>query len=190
MKFFSILTLLLGVALFAGGCHKAEVKPPEQPTPPPQTQVTPPPTTPTTPTPPETQTQPGEIAKVTPPNTEQVVPGVTFSDIHFDFDKYVIKAGDKATIKTVVDWLTKDPENKVRIEGNCDARGTSEYNVALGDKRAAAARDYMVAMGINTNRIETVSYGKDKPLCTESTESCYAKNRRDHFVILIGTAPK
>ncbi len=189
MKFFSILTLLMGLMLVASGCHKQAIAPEKATAPAPAPAPTPAPAPAPAPAP-ETKTPSGGIAKITPPSTEKVVPGIPFNDIHFDFDKYDIKSADKDTLKKLANWLSENPENKVRIEGNCDARGTREYNIALGDRRAGAARDYLVALGINTSRIETISYGKDKPLCTEATESCYARNRRDHFVILIGTAPK
>ena len=70
------------------------------------------------------------------------------------------------------------------VEGHCDERGTNEYNLALGDRRSRAVRDYLVALGIGSNRIETISYGEEKPVCAEKTEECWAKNRRAHFVVL------
>ena len=73
---------------------------------------------------------------------------------------------------------------KILIEGHCDDRGTNEYNLALGDRRAKSVRDYLVALGIASNRIETISYGEEEPLCTDQTEECWAKNRRAHFIIL------
>ncbi len=79
--------------------------------------------------------------------------------------------------------LSPNPKTKVVVEGNCDERGTSEYNLALGDRRANAAKSYLVSLGIPSRRIKTISYGKEKPLCTESTEECWSKNRRDHFVL-------
>ncbi len=104
-------------------------------------------------------------------------------DIHFDFDKYAIKSDDTPTLKEVAETLRSNGKVKVVIEGNCDERGTAEYNLALGDRRATAAKEYLLSLGIPSNRMETVSYGKEKPMCTESTEACWAKNRRDHFVL-------
>ena len=104
-------------------------------------------------------------------------------DIHFDFDRYIIMSGDKTILKQVADTLRKNSNLKVTIEGNCDERGTNEYNLALGDRRAKAAKDFLLSLGIQSGRMDTVSYGEEKPLCTESTEACWAKNRRDHFVL-------
>ncbi len=107
-----------------------------------------------------------------------------FEDIHFDFDKYDIRPDAKPILESLSDWLIKNKSSKLLIEGHCDERGTSEYNLALGDRRAKATKDYLVALGVPSGRIETISYGKEKPICTESTEECWQKNRRAHFVVL------
>jgi peptidoglycan-associated lipoprotein len=103
-------------------------------------------------------------------------------DIYFAFDKYDLDGKAKDTLKSLAAILSKKSVN-VTIEGNCDERGTKEYNLALGDKRANAAKQFLVSLGISSSRISTVSYGKEKPVCTESTEGCWAKNRRDHFIV-------
>ncbi len=105
-------------------------------------------------------------------------------DILFDFDKYDIKDDAKPVLKELASMLSKNVKAKTVIEGHCDERGTAEYNLALGDKRAGAAKAYLVSLGIPSARIDTVSYGKEKPVCTESTEECWAKNRRAHFVLV------
>jgi peptidoglycan-associated lipoprotein len=110
--------------------------------------------------------------------------GGLFEDIHFDFDMYDIRADAKPELEKIASWMLKNTSTKLSIEGHCDDRGTSEYNLALGDRRAKAAKDYLMALGIASGRIETVSYGKEKLLCTEKTEECWAKNRRAHFVVL------
>lgn len=107
-----------------------------------------------------------------------------FEDVHFDFDKYDIRADAKPELQKIASWLLKNTSAKLSVEGHCDDRGTSEYNLALGDRRAKAVRDYLVALGVPSNRIETVSYGKEKPICSEKTEECWTKNRRAHFVVL------
>jgi peptidoglycan-associated lipoprotein len=107
-----------------------------------------------------------------------------FEDIHFDFDKYDIRSDAQPVLQKIASWLLKNTSIKILIEGHCDERGTNEYNLALGDRRAKAARDYLTALGLASNRIEMVSYGEEKPLCTEKTEECWAKNRRAHFVLL------
>jgi peptidoglycan-associated lipoprotein len=101
--------------------------------------------------------------------------------IYFDFDKSEIKAEAKAILEKKAAWLRANPSYKVKIEGNCDERGTNEYNLALGDRRAKAAQKYLNALGISMDRMSTISYGEEKPACTEKSEKCWSKNRRDDF---------
>jgi peptidoglycan-associated lipoprotein len=107
-----------------------------------------------------------------------------FEDIYFDYDQYDIRADSQAVLQTVASWMLKNTAAKILIEGHCDDRGTNEYNLALGDRRAKSVRDYLVALGIASSRIETISYGEEEPICTDQTEECWAKNRRAHFIIL------
>jgi OOP family OmpA-OmpF porin len=119
-------------------------------------------------------------AMVPPP----MVPGVDKLDaIYFDFDKYDLRPESRATLKKNADWLTRNPDRKVVIEGNCDERGTNEYNMALGQRRAEAAAKYLNTLGVSAGRISTISYGEDRPVCKESTEECWARNRRDDFIL-------
>jgi len=101
--------------------------------------------------------------------------------IYFDFDKSDIKADAKAILEKKAAWLRANPSYRVKIEGNCDERGTNEYNLALGDRRAKAAQKYLNALGISMDRMSTISYGEEKPSCTEKNEKCWSKNRRDDF---------
>lgn len=107
-----------------------------------------------------------------------------FNDIYFDFDKYDIRPDARPVLQEVAAWLLKNTDARLSIEGHCDERGTNEYNLALGDRRARAARDALIALGVAPKRIETISFGEEKPQCTEQTEECWAKNRRAHFVVL------
>jgi peptidoglycan-associated lipoprotein len=107
-----------------------------------------------------------------------------FKDIHFDFDKYSIQDSYTGELKSIAAWMRKHSDAKLSIEGHCDDRGTNEYNLALGDRRAKAVKDYLVSLGVPSSRVETISYGEEKPLCTEQTEECWARNRRAHFVVL------
>jgi peptidoglycan-associated lipoprotein len=104
-------------------------------------------------------------------------------DIHFEFDQYLLSEEDKGILNKKAQWLKDFPAAKVFIEGHCDERGSAEYNLALGQKRADAAMNYLTSLGINANRISTVSYGKENPLDPGSNEAAWAKNRRDHFVL-------
>jgi peptidoglycan-associated lipoprotein len=103
-------------------------------------------------------------------------------DIYFDFDRADLRADARDTLKANAQWLNNNPATTVQIEGHCDERGTAEYNLALGAKRAQAAKDYLVTLGVSEQRISTVSYGQELPVCTEHNEECWQKNRHDRFV--------
>lgn len=105
------------------------------------------------------------------------------SDIHFDYNDSTIRGQDGEILKSNAQWLQSHPNSRVQIEGHCDDRGSEEYNIALGARRAQAAKDYLSTLGIASDRMSTISYGKELPLCSEETEDCWAQNRRDHFVV-------
>lgn len=106
--------------------------------------------------------------------------------IHFDFDKASILAGDQQTLDQKIAILQKNPSLRVQISGHCDERGSDEYNLALGNRRANAAKQYLVSHGIDASRIETISYGEERPLSPGHDEDSWAQNRRDEFTILAG----
>jgi len=108
-----------------------------------------------------------------------------FEDVLFDYDKYDVKDSYKAEMQEISKWMTKNSSATLSIEGHCDDRGTNEYNLALGDRRAKSVKDLLIALGVPSSRIETISYGEEKPVCTEQSEDCWTKNRRAHFVILM-----
>ncbi|MGH7864486.1 MAG: peptidoglycan-associated lipoprotein Pal [Candidatus Binataceae bacterium] len=110
--------------------------------------------------------------------------GGPLTDVHFDYDEYTIRPQDGEVLRANASWLREHAENRVQVEGHCDERGSEEYNIALGAKRAQAAKDYLVTLGVTPARVSTISYGKELQLCSESTESCWAQNRRAHFVTL------
>lgn len=112
-----------------------------------------------------------------------VSPIAGFDYIYFDFDKYNVKSEYRDTLKKVADWVKNNADYKLRIEGNCDERGTAEYNLALGEKRANSAKDYLVKLGIAKAKINIISYGKEKPVDSGHTEEAWAKNRNAHFVV-------
>ena len=131
---------------------------------------------------PTTEVAPVAEVKETPPPPEAPVE-TALEPIYFDFDKSNLKPDATATLTKNAEWISKNPTAKIIIEGNCDERGTSEYNVALGERRATSAKQYLIKLGIAADRLSTVSYGKEKPICTEQNESCWCKNRRDDFKI-------
>jgi peptidoglycan-associated lipoprotein len=109
--------------------------------------------------------------------------GGPLSDIHFGYNESTIQEQDGSVLKSNASWLQAHPQTKVQVEGFCDERGSEEYNIALGARRAQAGKDYLVTLGIAGDRLSTISYGKELPLCTEHDESCWSQNRRDHFSV-------
>ena len=103
-------------------------------------------------------------------------------EVYFEFDRYDLDTDDRAILRTNAEWLKKSSALRVEIEGHCDERGTNEYNLALGAKRAQVAKDYLMSLGVEPNRISTTSYGEEIPICREQSEDCWQKNRRDRFV--------
>ena len=103
-------------------------------------------------------------------------------DIYFDFDRYDLRADARNVLKANADWLKQNPSATVEIEGHCDERGTAEFNLALGAKRAQSAKDYLATLGVDAERLSTISYGQEIPVCSEHTEECWQKNRHDRFV--------
>lgn len=123
----------------------------------------------------------------TSPNVTETSVEQTFAsqiqDVYFDFDSSNIRADAQTALAHDAEILKQYPQINVTIAGHCDERGSEEYNLGLGDRRATAAKNYLVNLGIPANRISTISYGKDRPFCTEHTEECWQQNRRDHFTM-------
>jgi peptidoglycan-associated lipoprotein len=143
----------------------------------PATKPTPGPTM--TPTP----AAPATAAPTTPPpRPSEFRENENLKDIFFDFDKYDIRAGDAKILDGNAAWL-KTNNDLVLIEGHCDERGTNEYNLALGERRAKATMNYLVGQGVQANRITIISYGEERPTCTDHSEGCWARNRRAHFLV-------
>ena len=109
--------------------------------------------------------------------------GGPLSDIHFGYNDSTINDQDGSVLKSNASWLQAHPQTKVQVEGYCDERGSEEYNIALGAKRAEAGKDYLETLGISNTRMSTISYGKELPLCQDHDESCWSQNRRDHFSV-------
>ena len=105
-------------------------------------------------------------------------------DVHFGYDSYEVESEGRDVLARNVEWLRQNPRAKVELEGHADSRGTIEYNLALGAKRAKSVKDALVNQGIAADRISTISYGEELPLCREEIDSCWARNRRVHSVVL------
>lgn len=122
-------------------------------------------------------------SSTTRPSPKEFAAVPQVQDIYFDFDKYDIRPGDAKTLDANAGWLKANAAQLVLIEGHCDERGTNEYNLALGERRAKAAMNYLVSQGVQANRITIISYGEERPFCTEKNEGCWSKNRRAHFLV-------
>jgi peptidoglycan-associated lipoprotein len=139
---------------------------------------------------PMTEAPPPPMA-VTPATPPSMAPGIAvteerlsqFDDVQFDFDKSDVKEDGRKACRVVADFLKKNPSARIQIEGHCDERGTSEYNMALGERRATAVMTYLVSLGVSKGALSTVSFGKEKPLDPGHDEGAWAKNRRAHFVL-------
>ncbi len=142
-----------------------------------------PPATHTTP-----MSQPGRVTSSILPGSEQDFRVNVGDTVHFALNRYQIEDNDKAVLQRQAAWLSKFPRVRVRIEGHCDERGTREYNLALGARRANAVKEYLAGQGVAMGRLETISYGKERPICTESNEACWAQNRRGVTTISSGAA--
>ncbi|OLD27812.1 MAG: peptidoglycan-associated lipoprotein [Candidatus Rokubacteria bacterium 13_1_20CM_2_69_58] len=188
-----MLLLVLGVV--AAGCAKrpattsvaapppsapAPAAPPATPAPAPSTPApaAPVPSTPSTPAP-----APAPAATTARPAPAEFASIPELKDIHFDFDKYDVRPDAARTLDANAAWLKSNGNQLLLIEGHCDERGTNEYNLALGERRAKSAMNYLVSQGVQASRITIISYGEERPLCTEHTETCWAQNRRDHFLV-------
>jgi len=107
-------------------------------------------------------------------------------DVFFAYDSWTISEEERQSLNRNAEWIKSNSSALVKVEGHCDERGTSAYNLVLGEKRAKAARNYLVELGVGTQRLSVVSYGKERPSCNEHAESCYQQNRRAHLVVKTG----
>lgn len=168
----AILVLALAAALLVGCAAK---KPEPGPPPPPVVTPTPQPDKPFVEKTPET---------LQPSDADYFNKQGVLKDINYDTDKWDITPAARAILKENAAWLLAHPEFRLSIEGHCDERNTESYNLALGERRANAAKEYLIGLGVPGDRLSTVSYGKARPVCTQATEDCWAKNRRAHFMLM------
>jgi peptidoglycan-associated lipoprotein len=129
-----------------------------------------------------TVTAPPPPPAATPSPTDEDLFGQSVRDIYFDYDKSDIRSDQQASIQADAQFLMQHTNINFTIEGHCDDRGSTEYNLALGDQRASSVKNALVTLGVNASRIKTISYGKEKPFCMEDNEACWQQNRRGHFV--------
>lgn len=171
------LCVILSVAFYwLTGCAQTATTQPETAPPSPRAAV--PRETPRAPTaPPSLEAARRGEKPVTPASSP-------LKEIYFDFDRYDLRPDARETLKANAAWLKGNPSARIEIEGHADERGTNEYNLALGAKRAQASKDYLVTLGISAQRMSTISYGEELPVCREQTEECWQRNRRARFVII------
>ncbi len=180
MKKATLVLLAFAAIASVAACGK---KPAPAPPPPPPVAPAPPPPAPPPAPRPEVQPQLDEYARLRAMSAEEIERSGLLGEIYFDFDRSEIRDADRATLTKNADALKKYDFLRVTVEGHCDERGTVEYNLALGDRRAKAAYDYLVSLGVPADRLKTVSYGKEVPVCQAATEECWQKNRRGHFTV-------
>lgn len=184
----ALLVALGMAALVASGCAKKEVVKSEEPVA--ETVKAEPPKVEPQPEPPQPAPAPVEQPKAEAPVQEvvqpkAVAPIASFETIYFDFDKSDLRQDARDVLYKNADILLKNnPDVKIRIEGNCDERGSAEYNLALGERRAKSAQQYLITLGVPADRLSTISYGKEKPAVEGHDEAAWAKNRRDDFAIV------
>ena len=186
------LLITISLSLLIGACARRPNIPvvaapaPTTPAPAAPPAPAPPPPAPAPAAPPAPAPAPAPPATAMPapaPAPKEFMPNDNVKPIYFDFDKSVIRPGDAKILDASAAWLKQNANQLLLIEGHCDERGTNEYNLALGDRRAKAAMNYLVAQGISADRVTIVSYGEERPVCTEHNEACWSKNRRDQFLV-------
>lgn len=183
-----VIASALLILLIVNGCARRTPAPaPPPPAPPPAAAAPAPPPPPPpppkpepAPAPPRALTEEELFAKKTVEDLNRERP---LGEVYFDFDQAVIREDQRPTLQKNADWLRRWSSVRVSIEGHADSRGTNEYNLALGERRAAAVRDYLIGLGIAADRMVTVSKGEEEPVCREENEDCWSRNRRGAFVI-------
>ena len=174
------------LVVFAAGCHKkvAAAPPAPPPAPTPTAPVTPPPPPPPpapTPAPaPRPLSEDDVFARKT---VDQLNAERPLDDVYFDLDKSEIRDDARASLQKDATWLKRWTSTSITLEGHCDARGSAEYNLGLGSRRATAVKDYLVSLGVPGGRVTVISKGKEQPFCNDDNESCWQQNRRGHFLI-------
>jgi peptidoglycan-associated lipoprotein len=180
-----VLAICTMVVLSAACSKKAPVAAPQPPAPPAPTTPAPPPPPPPPPPPspapaPKPLTEDEVFARKSLAELNAEKP---LQDVYFDYDKAILRDEARAALQKNAEWLKRRAGTKITVEGHCDARGTNEYNLALGDKRAVAVQNYLTSLGVAADRIMAVSKGEESPFCTEELESCFTQNRRGHFIL-------
>lgn len=136
-----------------------------------------------TPSPSSSSMDESDLEKRVEERVEKEPEGGPLKQIFFDYDSSALSSEARQTLQANADWLTSNPDAKVEIEGHCDERGSASYNLALGAKRAQAAQEHLIGLGVASERLSTISYGEELPVCNDANESCWQQNRRGHFQV-------
>jgi peptidoglycan-associated lipoprotein len=184
----STLALSAALAIAAAGCHKkvpAAAPAPPPPPPPPAAPRTPPPppAPPPAPAPAPTPRPLSEEEIFSRKSVDQLNAEKPLDDVFFDLDMSTMRDDAKPALQKDAEWLKKWGSVAITIEGHCDSRGSAEYNLGLGNRRATSVKDYLVSLGVPASRITVVSKGKEQPLCNDANEGCWQQNRRGHFIV-------
>jgi peptidoglycan-associated lipoprotein len=185
MRLFPIAALALVISIGAAGCaKKAPAAAPPPPPPPAATPTPPPPPPPPPPSPPPPSPKPLTEEEVfAGKSVDQLNAEKPLGDVFFDYDSATVSEEGRAALQKNADWLKRWSSVAFTVEGHCDNRGTPEYNLALGERRSNAVREYLLSLGIAGSRVQSVSKGEEQPFCREDAESCWSQNRRGHFII-------
>lgn len=179
-----LVTLCVVFSLSAAACAKKAPEPAPAPPPPAAPAAPPAPPAPPPPAPPPAAPRPLTEEEIfAKKSLEELNAERPLADVYFDLDESSIRDDARGPLQKNADWLKRWTSTRISIEGHADERGSSEYNLALGERRANSVRDYLVSLGVPTDRVSVVSKGKESPFCTESNESCWQQNRRGHFII-------
>jgi peptidoglycan-associated lipoprotein len=181
-----VFSAIVAVAITASACGKKVPPVAPAPAPPPAAApASPPPPPPPAPapTPPATPRALTEEEVFSRKSLDQLNAEKPLGDAFFDYDKAEIRGDSRAALQKNADFMKKWPSVVVSVEGHCDARGSSEYNLALGSRRGNAVKDYLLGLGVAANRVTVLSKGKEQPFCTEESEACWQQNRRGHFIV-------
>ena len=192
----ALMSTTVALALLVAACHKAPPQVAAAPPPPPAPVVQPAPPPPTVPPPPPPPTPARPPAPTPPPpappteeqlfarkSLDQLNLEKPLDDVFFDLDESTLRADAMAPLQKNANWMKKWTSTLVIVEGHADSRGSAEYNLALGSRRADAVKQYLVSLGIPATRITVISKGKEQPFCGEATETCWQQNRRGHFIV-------
>ena len=183
-RLITTIALSAALAIAVAGCHKKVPAPAPAPPPPPPATAPPAPPPPPPPPPPAPAPAPRPLSEEEIWARKSIAEvNADFDDVFFDLDKSAVREDAKPALQKDANYMKKWGSVAVTLEGHCDSRGSAEYNLGLGNRRATAVKDYLVSLGVPAGRVTVVSKGKEQPFCRDENEGCWQQNRRGHFVV-------